>query len=1029
MSILLTGVNRKRWNPGKPDGLVQWLDEIDGPWFKDRANTGDDRILNGGPGLQPGRCLSFNGTTNYINGWGQAFTSVLLADFSYSFWFKCDSASSGWNPVLGRMNVGGNYQGAYVAVSGTTNKLTFRASDAGGTQSSECDSDSTIRDDTWHHAVCVRSGTTNSMYIDGVLQAATVTEAFTSVPTVDFQVAYLNNGTEYWQGDLFDVRLYASAMSGDNVTWLYTFGVGGTAPSTPELRLNFDEGSGDTAFDSSGNGNDGTLTNSPTRTTQAIKSWANDEGCNHCLQFDGSESVEGASANGSDFTITGAVTIYAEINTDPGASASDMIVFGLGTGVLKCTFTIHNATKLYGYINGGANGVSFIIPTVQRTGWRSVALTFNATTDADGMRLYMDAVEVATKTSSSATTGITGDQIYIGDRSAGGNGYEGKIRNVRVFNGVKSAAEIATLHSGVNVEDGLVAWYKLNRPDIALDSHGDNHLAVNGASDCILPRLTGTNTDVSGRALEFVGKAPLHGQLLSPCGTFDGIDDYLDYGDVGAVGNVTVSAWVHFDTVSTNGIVSKFQNAAGGKSFFLYTAGGKLKWLVSTDGTAEVFINSGSTLNTGQWYHIVATYDGTTMKTFVDGVLDDSGTGASGSIHTTTSKLIVSGYDNTAHDFHGRIADLRVMDRAITNEEVLGLFRGDTPSSDDDIIHSPVCEKAGDTIHDISTNANHATLYNATLANFWANTQTKVAHGCNNGYRLDGSTLIPAQVGGLVAADGNAITNPPGFNGASTLDHDPYTVPKLDSANLNQLALPASHALGDGVTGLCLDLDAFGLYVDLGSQAIPSGDYTFSCWVNITAGTVHAYPIRWGDMRMHIVHGATLNLWHGASTIAWNFSDIRGGWHHLALKASGTTVEFFVDNISQGVETLTAVSSTSYASYIGRYSSSYLYGEIFDVRVFHEELSDADIATLYAFGEVANAAGWWKLNNPNGTAAEDVSGNGNDGTLVGDPAYTTQRIDSDQQFIKSSAVLEERFLLYDSVLTGGNLAKARAYTQ
>ena len=583
------------WSPDNVSSLVQWLEGgVSGPWMLDSANTGDDRILNNGPGLQRGRGVSVNGHNQHLE-----VSDDAAFDFSGTNAFSLtvlmnSTGSSGWDYILSKRGSNGGF---FLALHHSEVKFGF----GDGSSNYTVATGHTFVHGADTVLTVTYDGDKGRLYIDGTLvfTSASLGAATLATNTEDLYIGQDNFGGGFLTALVAGIHIHNTDVGQSGASWLAF--QGGSKPAGLVGRWLLDEQSGSTHYDSSGNGNNATAYNSPTHSTQNLKSWQNDEG----------------------------------------------------------------------YSKSGA--------------------------------------------------------VYI-------------------------------------------------------------------------PRdESNTSNDVLGNPLDFSGSAPLHAQLLSPAGTFDGVDDYLDYGDVGAVGNVTVSAWVYFDTVLTNGIVSKFQNAAGGKSFFLYTAGGKLKWLVSTDGTAEVFINSGSTLNTGQWYHIVATYDGTTMKTYVDGVLDDSGTGASGSIHTTTSKLIVSGYDNTAHDFHGQIADIRVMDRAITAGEVMDLFHGVPPSSDDDIIHSPVCEKTGTTIHDVSGNGNHATLYNATLTSFWANTQTKVAWGCNNGYRLDGSTLIPAQVGGLVAADGNAITNPPGFNGASELDHDPYTVPKLDSGNLDGVTPPSAHALGDSV--------------------------------------------------------------------------------------------------------------------------------------------------------------------------------------------------------------------------------------
>ena len=41
----------------------------------------------------------------------------------------------------------------------------------------------------------------------------------------------------------------------------------------------------------------------------------------------------------------------------------------------------------------------------------------------------------------------------------------------------------------------------------------------------------------------------------------------------------------------------------------------------------------------------------------------------------------------------------------------------------------------------------------------------------------------------------------------------------------------------------------------------------------------------------------------------------------------------------------------------------------------------------------ANLVGWWKLDETSGTIARDASGNGNDGTLKGDPIWVVGKIE------------------------------------
>ncbi len=77
--------------------------------------------------------------------------------------------------------------------------------------------------------------------------------------------------------------------------------------------------------------------------------------------------------------------------------------------------------------------------------------------------------------------------------------------------------------------------------------------------------------------------------------------------------------------------------------------------------------------NLPQWRHVCGTYDGTTMRVYVDGVEIGSGLAITGSITASLGDLAIAGQANGGKTYVGGIDDVRIYDRALSASEVLGL--------------------------------------------------------------------------------------------------------------------------------------------------------------------------------------------------------------------------------------------------------------------------------------------------------------------------------------------------------------------
>ena len=88
------------------------------------------------------------------------------------------------------------------------------------------------------------------------------------------------------------------------------------------------------------------------------------------------------------------------------------------------------------------------------------------------------------------------------------------------------------------------------------------------------------------------------------------------------------------------------------------------------DGTSGAYTNGGPNLIDGKWHHLVYSWDGSTLKLYVDGVFKASNTNnAVGSISNTSSFLIGKDAIN-AYFAKGSIDEVHVYGQALSSAEI-----------------------------------------------------------------------------------------------------------------------------------------------------------------------------------------------------------------------------------------------------------------------------------------------------------------------------------------------------------------------
>ncbi|UCG52597.1 MAG: VCBS repeat-containing protein, partial [Candidatus Latescibacterota bacterium] len=164
---------------------------------------------------------------------------------------------------------------------------------------------------------------------------------------------------------------------------------------------------------------------------------------------------------------------------------------------------------------------------------------------------------------------------------------------------------------------------------------------------------------------------------------FDGVDDYVNLGGVDVAGGtgLTLSLWFKADDfeVYDARFISKATGVQTPDHFWMLSTidTTALRFRLRTDGTTSKLSTSEGQIETGRWYHIAATYDGTMMRIYKDGVAIDS-LAKTGTIDTDPSVVAAIGNQPPgagSRPFDGLIDDVRIYNRALSASELQSMTR------------------------------------------------------------------------------------------------------------------------------------------------------------------------------------------------------------------------------------------------------------------------------------------------------------------------------------------------------------------
>jgi len=236
------------------------------------------------------------------------------------------------------------------------------------------------------------------------------------------------------------------------ISFVAALGIGLTnvaEAADPDLvaHWKFDDGSGTTVVDSSGNGNDGTFVGEPQWVAGKLGG---------ALEFDGnSEYVD--CGNDEIFGITDAFTLTVWINWRT-PTVDWQTVIAKGDNTWRIARDGGTQAMNFGFTDGGPRGWMSVgtASDVPLNEWHHVAATIDK---VEGSKIYLDGVLEATNPDTDGiTTGGTNYPVLIGENAqATGRFWVGLIDDIRIYSRVLTDVEILGVMAGGGAEYPLAS--------------------------------------------------------------------------------------------------------------------------------------------------------------------------------------------------------------------------------------------------------------------------------------------------------------------------------------------------------------------------------------------------------------------------------------------------------------------------------------------------------------------------------------------------------------------------------------------
>jgi hypothetical protein len=615
---------------------------------------------------------------------------------------------------------------------------------------------------------------------------------------------------------------------------------------------------------------------------------------------------------------TTALTLEGWFKFDTASGTVSLISKPIRGSVLNSYTLYLDGGKLRGLVGNASQYNRVNSDFAPQTGvWHHLAFTYNFSGTSSTLKLYANGTDVTTIVDNNGIGNLqpTYDAnpypLLIGGEFENNNPQfflDGQADEISVYGRALSQPEIFDIvqQNGfgkckpapcAQTPNNLVSWFAGDQN--ALDSRSNNHGAlVNG---------TTFQTAKVGQGFKF-----------------DGVDDRVEIPDSPSLKpqNLTVETWVKFDSLSSNTsggapngtqylVFKKNQAAVNFEGFVLNkTSSNTFRFgFGQGNGNPGVVVDSTTAATTGVFYHVVGTYDGSSVKIYVNGQLEATAPyNLPLNYDTRPLFLGTSGESNFDGKFNGVLDEVSIYNRALSASEITAISNAGQSGKCKPVATNPAANQ---------------------VAWFTGDGDARDFTGLNSAGTLQGNTNYKV---GRVGQSFN-------FDGSGDY------VSTADSANWDfgtgDFAIEAWFN-APNPTGTQRIISA-------GSQA--DGGNNLWSWGYGDNGD-------WGG-------GQRLNfaVYNGSGYSDFSSSPVTfrpNTWHHAAVVRSGTSFTFYLDGVSVGTVPVGAgftINGGSTGAIIGaRYNQNpasifeYANGRLDEISVYKRALTDSEIAAVYNAG-------------------------------------------------------------------------------
>ena len=419
-----------------------------------------------------------------------------------------------------------------------------------------------------------------------------------------------------------------------------------------------------------------------------------------------------------------------------------------------------------------------------------------------------------------------------------------------------------------------------------------------GDSSCVATyNLNGDATDLGGTYNGTATGVTYATGRFGQAAIFDGTTDNINTGYKLPTGltTFTTSLWVKSTSLATNLrlLFGDFGTGADvGISFAVGFDGTNLQAWVGNGSVSIHDLYPVSKINDGAWHHLAFTISGTSLKAYINGIIEANITTTYGLNGRNTNNFLIgsdnaSGWGCVTTD----IDQFRIFNLALTEAEVRQLYAENAPFTD-----------KVDT-HDIFGDS-------SALATYQLNNDATDLGGTYNG--------TPTNITYTDGRFGQCAV----FNGSSSSIDTTYTAVASSTVTFSTFVSTTTNV---GTKAILWD--------GTGSTATTRGAFGFE-------GTAFAIFI-----------GNGVSGWFDNSTV--NVSAYQdGNSHHIGVVINGTSVKLYIDGVllhtyTSTVSLGTAGSTPYYLGKLGTSASGYFNGKIDQTRIFNRALTHEEVLELY----------------------------------------------------------------------------------